>query len=291
MKKYIKIFVFLFLVSVNLKAEATLEIGIEHDKKLGKFVDLDLEFTDSEGNKKKLREIITKPTVLSLVYYHCPGICSPLLTNLGKVIDQAKVEPGKDYHVITISFDPRETPELAKKWKKNYLSSLERPVSEDFWTFMVGDSLNIAKITDQVGFRYKSDGKDDFIHSGALIVLGTDGKINRYLLGIDYLPFDFKMAIIESSKGISAPPISRLLAYCYSYDPEGKKYVFNVTKVAGTIIFLGAGIFFVVLLIKGRKKSEELIEVAIAESAADADKDNKLWFLLQDFKNNRKDKK
>jgi len=257
MINYLYIFIVLILVSANIKADTSLEIGIEHDKKLGKFVDLNLEFTDSEGNKKKLKDIISKPTVLSLVYYHCPGICSPLLTNLAKVIDEAKVEPGKDYQVLTISFDPRETSELAKKWKKNYISSLERPFNEDFWTFMVGDSLNIAKITDQVGFRYKSDGKEDFIHAGALIVLGIDGKINRYLLGTEYLPFDFKMAVIESSKGVSAPPISRILAYCYSYDPEGKKYVFNVTKVAGTIIFLGAGIFLAVLIIKGRKKTNK----------------------------------
>ncbi len=241
----------------NLYSDNKLEIGIEHEKKLGKFVDLNLAFTDSKGKVKKLKEIITKPTILSLVYFHCPGICSPLLTNLGKVIDEAKVEPGKDYQVLTISFDPKETYELAAKWKKNYLSSLERPANPEFWTFMTGDSNNIAKITDQVGFRYKSDGKDDYIHAGALIVLGTDGKINRYLLGSDFLPFDFKMAVIESSKGISAPPISRLLAYCFSYDPEGNKYVFNVNRIAGTIIFGGAGIFLAVLIIKGRKKSNK----------------------------------
>lgn len=255
MKKFILLF-FLFnsLVLPKLFSEDKLEIGIEHDKKLGQYVDLNLSFTNSEGKVQKLKDIIKKPTVLSLVYFHCPGICSPLLTNLGKVIDEAKVEPGKDYQVLTISFDPKEDAPLAAKWKKNYLNSVERPINPNDWTFMVGDSLNIAKITDQVGFRYKSDGKEDFIHAGALIVIGTDGKINRYLLGTEFMPFDFKMAVYESAKGISAPPISRLLAYCYSYDPQGKTYVFNINKIAGTVIFLGAGLLLTFLLVKGRSK-------------------------------------
>jgi len=258
MKKLI-LFVCLFsyLALPKLFSEERLEIGIEHDKKLGQFVDPNLYFTDSDGKVKKLKDIIKKPTVLSLVYFHCPGICSPLLTNLGKVIDEAKVEPGKDYQVLTISFDPKEDAPLAAKWKNNYLNSVERPINPKDWTFMVGDSLNIAKITDQVGFRYKSDGKEDFIHAGALVVLGTDGKINRYLLGTEFLPFDFKMAVFESAKGVSAPPISRILAYCYSYDPEGKTYVFNINRVAGTLIFLSAGILLTVLLIKGRTKNSK----------------------------------
>ncbi|HRP01535.1 MAG TPA: SCO family protein [Candidatus Kapabacteria bacterium] len=256
MKKLtLSICLILCLGATKFLAEDRLEVGIEYDKKLGQFVDLNLSFTDSDGSIKKLKDIIKKPTVLSLVYYHCPGICSPLLTNLGKVIDQAQVEPGKDYQVLTISFDPKEDAPLAAKWKNNYLKSLKRPVKSEDWSFMVGDSLNIAKITDQVGFRYKSDGKDDYIHSGALIVLGTDGKIDRYLLGTDYLPFDFKMAVYETAKGIAAPPISRMLAYCYSYDPNGRTYVFNFTKVAGTIIFVGAGVLLLTLILKGRSKN------------------------------------
>lgn len=132
---------------------------------------------------------------------------------------------------------------------------MTRALKDDDWLFMVGDSSNVAKIADAVGFRYKSDGKDDYIHAGAIVMISPNGKITRYLLGTTYLPFDFKMAIVESSKGIASPPITKLLEYCFSFDPEGNKYVFNFNKVAGTVIFLGVGIFFIVLLVKGRKKT------------------------------------
>ncbi len=232
-----------------------LEVGIEHEKKLGNMLPLDLEFRNSDGTVKTLKDIITKPTVLALVYYRCPGICSPLLTSLSEVIDKADIEPGKDYQVLTISFDSRETYDIAAKWKKNYFNGMTRTLKDEDWYFMTGDSLNVAKISDAVGFRFKSDGKDDFIHAGALMMISPEGKITRYLLGTSYLPFDFKMAVVESGKGISSPPITKLLAYCFSYDPEGNRYVFNFNRVAGTVIFLGVGIFFVVLLVKGRKKT------------------------------------
>lgn len=249
------IFLMLFNFMFIFAEDKPLEIGIEHDKKLGNMLPLDLEFRNSTGEMRKLRDIIKKPTVLALVYYRCPGICSPLLTSLGEVIDRADIEPGKDYQILTISFDPRETYDIAARWKDNYFEGMKRSLNNDDWLFMVGDSLNVAKIADAVGFRYKFDGKDDYIHAGALMMISPEGKITRYLLGTSYLPFDFKMAILESSKGIASPPITKLLEYCFSYDPEGNKYVFNFNKVAGTVIFLGVGIFFVVLLVKGRKKT------------------------------------
>jgi protein SCO1/2 len=246
----------MFIVTTLAAAnEKPLAIGIEHDKKLGTTLPMDLQFKDSEGNIRKLKDIITKPTVLSLVYFDCPGICSPLLTSLSEVVDQAEIQTGKDYQLLTISFDPRETFDLAARWKKNYLNGMKRAIDPKDWTFMVGDTQNVSAIADAVGFRYKSDGKDDFIHAGAIIMISPEGKITRYLLGTSYLPFDFKMAIIESSKGIATPPITKFLAYCFSYDPKGNKYVFNFNRVAGTVIFLGVGIFFVVLLVKGRKKT------------------------------------
>lgn len=250
----------MFCTAFTAYSDKPLEVGIEHEKKLGGTLPLDLQFRNSDGKVMNLKDIINKPTVLALVYYRCPGICSPLLTSLGEVMDKADVQPGKDYQVLTISFDTRETYDIADRWKKNYLEGMNRTIAPEDWFFMVGDSTNVAKITDAVGFRYKSDGKDDYIHSGALIMISPEGKITRYLLGTSYLPFDFKMAIIEASKGIASPPITKLLAYCFSYDPDGKKYVFNFNKVAGTVIFLGVGIFFVVLLVKGRKKTNSGVQ-------------------------------
>lgn len=237
------------------KKEEKVKIGIEHDQRLGEEIAMDAVFTNSDGKKIKLADIIDKPTVLSLVYYDCPGICSPLLTNLGEVMDLAKVVPGEDYQVLSVSFDPNEGPKLAEKWKKNYYNAMERKLGEHDWRFLTGDTNNIKKLTESVGFYYQPDGMGDFTHSGALIVISPEGKITRYLLGIDYNPFDFKMAIVEASKGIATPPITKVLAYCFSYDPDGGKYVFNINKVAGTVVFLGAGLFLTIMLIRGKRRS------------------------------------
>jgi protein SCO1/2 len=256
-----KLFLIIFLISicgfsVNAEEEEHVEIGIEHDKRLGKTIPLDeFTFTNSDGRDVTLREAFDgKPVVLSLVYFQCPGICSPLLNNFGKVIDQSKVVPGEDYKALSISFDPSETAPLAQKWKSRYLGDIKRDIDTNAWEFMVGDSANIKKLTDAVGFYYKPDGQGDFIHSGALIVLSPDGKITRYLLGTTFMPFDFRMAVVEAGKGISSPPINRVLEFCFSYDPEGQKYVFNFNRIAGTVIFLGVGIFLTVLIIRGRNK-------------------------------------
>lgn len=248
-----KIFLALLIIifPIMTKAEKPPEVGIV--EKLGNQVPLDLEFTSSDGTKKKLKDIIDKPTILSLVYYNCPGICSPLLTSMSEVMDKVKLEPGKHFKALTISFDHREGPDKAKRWKENYLASMKRPFGAENWEFMVGDSVSIRKLTDAVGFYFKPEG-NDFVHAGALFILTPEGKVSRYLLGIEYNPFDLQMSISEAARGKSMPTITKILQYCYSYDPEGKKYVFNVTKVAGTVIFLAAGIFFVVLVLMGRSK-------------------------------------
>lgn len=252
----IKIYIILILFSLSSFAnvEQKIKIGIEHDEFLSKTVDLDAKFTNADGKTKSLREIITKPTVLALVYYSCPGICSPLLTNLGGTIDDAKITPGDDYQIISISFDPAETPSLAAKWRENYHKSLKKKIDYENWQFYTGDSANIKRLTNSVGYYYKKEDNGEYTHSGGLIMLSPEGKITRYLLGTTFNPFDFKMAIIEASKGVATPPINKVLEYCFSYDPKGQSYVFNVNKIAGTVIFLGIGIFLMVLLIKGRKR-------------------------------------
>lgn len=253
--KKIALLLLLFLAIVKTSySEKPPEIGIV--EKLGNQIPLDLEFTSSDGTKKKLRDVIDKPTILSLVYYNCPGICSPLLTNMSEVMDKVKLEPGKHFKALTISFDHREGADKAKRWKENYLASMKRPFGAENWEFMVGDSVTIRKLTDAVGFYFKPEG-NDYVHPGSLFILTPDGKVSRYLLGIEYNPFDLQMSISEAAKGKSMPTVTKILQYCFSYDPEGKKYVFNVTKVAGTVIFLAAGIFFITLVFMGKSKRKK----------------------------------
>jgi len=259
MRKYISMLilslVFAPITLIKAATEPDPEIGLK--EKPGNQLPLDLSFMDSDGNTRQLKEIITKPTVLTLVYYHCPGVCSPMLTNLVGLLDEVKLEPGKDFQVLTISFNHHETMADAAKWKKNYLSQLKRHFDPKDWIFMTGDSLNINKLTRAAGFFFKTDGPMDYTHPATLIILTPQGKIARYLPGTDFLPFDFKLGIIEASKGKAMPSITKFLTFCYSYEPGSKRYVFNITKVAGTIVGLGVGILFIVLVIMGKVKKSK----------------------------------
>ncbi len=244
-----------FLNNLVLKSNQEPEVGIV--EKLGNRLPLDVEFTNDDGKKVKLGDIIQKPTILMFVYYHCPGICSPLLTGVAEVVDKSELVPGKDYQLVTISFDHNETYEKARKWKKNHIGGLEKRIDKNAWVFLVGDSLAVRKVTDAVGFYFKPDGKGDFIHGAALYAIAPNGKIVRYLFGTEFNPFDFKMAVLEAEQGIPLPTVNRLLKFCYSYDPYGRTYVFSFTRVFGSIILLSLAVFLSFLLIKRKKDKKE----------------------------------
>ncbi|MDZ7741548.1 MAG: SCO family protein [Bacteroidota bacterium] len=231
------------------------ELGIfEH---LDEYIPDDLTFVDQDYDTVNLKEAIDKPTVLVLVYYECPGICSPLLEGVAEVVSRTELELNKDYQVFTVSFNPAETPRLAKDKKKNYAKLVKNKDVSQGWSYFVGDSASIDKLLKSVGFKVKKVGKD-WIHPTALIVLSPEGKITRYLHGLNFLPFDLKMAVVEAQKGKSGPTINKVLRYCFSYDPEGKKYVFNITKISGTIILTLAVILLLVLIFKkGKKQTKE----------------------------------
>lgn len=234
-------------------AQQSLEIGVE--EKLNNYVPLDAFLFNIEGDTVYLRDIYDKPTILNFVYYRCPGICSPLMDGLAEVIDKSDLVIGEDYQAITISFDPREASMLAERKKNNYQNLMEKKEqAEEGWTFYTGDSANIAKLTDAVGFRYKAVG-NDFIHSATLVVTSPEGKITRYMNGIYFLPFELKMSVIDANEGKAGPTINKVLQYCYSFDPEGQEYVLNITKIAGTLMIFIALIVFLVLVLKKRKKT------------------------------------
>lgn len=245
-------------ISVKGQVPATQDIGtpqteigiVEH---LDEYLPDDLTFIGTDDQAYNLKQLITKPTVLMFVYYRCPGICSPLMNSMAEIIGKTDLVLGKDYQVITISFDTREGTEVATKKRNNYLNLITKEVDQEGWKFYTGDSANIAKATNAVGFKFKKAG-NDFLHSATIIMLSPDGKITRYLQGTYFLPFEFKMAVVEASKGKSGPTIFRILQFCYSYDPAGQQYVLNITKMAGTLI-LGLGfIVFLILVFKPRKK-------------------------------------
>jgi protein SCO1/2 len=228
------------------------EIGI--DEKLGGQIPLDLSFMDENGKPVSLKQLFTKPTILTLVYFRCPGICSPLLGGVASMVEKLDMEIGRDYNIVTVSFDPREDYIMASEKKENYLDNMKKKISGEGWHFLTGDSMTIARLTDAVGFRYKRQG-NDYAHSAVITILSSDGKIARYLYGIDFLPLDVKLALTEAAEGKSGPTINKFLKLCYSYDPEGRKYVLNFTRIAGGVTLLAIIGFVLLLTLKKNKKT------------------------------------
>jgi protein SCO1 len=230
------------------------EVGIEEH--LDEFIPLDIMVIDEKNQTTNLGELIDKPTIINLVYYRCPGLCSPLMEGLADVMDKVDLELGKDYQVLTISFDPRESIDLALRKKNNYLNLMSNPEpAKENWQFFISDSANIARLTDAVGFKYRKAG-NDFIHTASIVIVSPDGKITRYLNGTYFLPFELTLAITEASEGISAPTVNRILQFCFAYDPVGHKYVLSMTRVSLPIITLSAVIIVLILVFRTSRKKQ-----------------------------------
>lgn len=240
--------------------------GIE--EKLGGAIDLNLTFFNEQGQEVALKELIDKPTVLTLVYYRCPGICTPVLNEVASVISRCDLMPGDDYQVLTISFDYREKdqPDLAYNKKNNMFNEVKKHNKEntkdwempaESWHFMTGSEENIMKLTESVGFYFKPDNQD-YIHSGTLIFLTKEGKIVRYLDGLKVLAMEMKLAVAEATEGRIGTVMQKIQKLCFSYDREGKTYVFMVNR-----LILGVGILVIVifggfLILKGKPQSPPL---------------------------------
>lgn len=241
--------------------------AVEDPPDLGIYENLDsilpnnITLTDENYEVVNLLEKIDKPTVIALVYYECPGICSPLLEGVADVITKAKIDLGTEYQVFTVSFDPEEKPRLAKDKKANYAKLVKGKDVENGWTWFTGDSVNVTRLLDALGYKVKKQG-EEYIHPAALMVVSPEGKITRYLHGTYFLPFDLKMAVIEASEGRSGPTINKVLKYCFSYDPEGKKYVMNFTKISGSIIIFLALSLFVGLMISKKSRKRKSLKVS-----------------------------
>ncbi len=252
-KQYIIIFSFflLFLSDLELYSE---ELGLY--EKLNDIVNPEISLVDEEGKTVLLKDLIDKPTVINFVYYECPGICSPLLEGVAEVISRAKLDLGTEYQVLTISFDAEEGTELAVAKKATYSELVENKDVQNGWKYFTGDQENIDKLLNSFGYKVKKEGSE-FIHPAAIMVVSPEGKITRYLHGTYFLPFDLKMAVVEAADGKSGPTINKVLQFCFSYDAEGKKYVFNITKISGSLILILAISLFGAMIIRNRKSKTQ----------------------------------
>jgi protein SCO1 len=223
-------------------------VGIEQH--LDAQVPPDLTFRDEAGKTVKLGEYFGhKPLILNLVYYNCTMLCGEALAGLASAMRLVKFDVGNEFDVVTVSFDPRETPEMAAVKKKDYLGRYGRPNAAAGWHFLTGQPDSINALTKAVGFQYQYDAKtNQYAHATAIMVLTPQGRLSRYFYGVDFPPKDLRMGLVEASQGKIGNAVDAVLLYCYHYDPETGKYgamVANILRLAAaaTIIFIGAFLF------------------------------------------------
>ena len=225
------------------------EVGIEEH--LDAQVPLDLELVDESGAAVTLGSLIDRPTLLTLNYYRCAGICTPQLNGVVRLLNEIPLVPGEGFRVLTVSFDERDTAEIAAGKRANHLRIIKRPVKPEAWRFLTGSGTATRALADAVGFKFKRQ-DEDFVHAAVIVVLSPQGRVTRYLHGVNYLPADVEMAVGEAAAGVSRPTIAKWVAFCYSYDPASRRYALNLTRLAGLATLAALGVFAAVVVFKGR---------------------------------------
>ncbi len=232
----------------NVRPPRLENVGIE--QRLDAQVPPDLTFRDETGQTVRLGDYFgKKPLILNLVYYNCTMLCGEALAGLSQAMRLVKFDVGKEFEVVTVSFDPRETPEIAAAKKKDYVKRYGRPNAATGWHFLTGSAESVNALTKAVGFQYQYDPKiNQFAHATAIMVLTPQGRISRYFYGVDFPPKDLRMGLVEASQGKIGNPIDQVLLYCYHYDPATGKYgavIANILRLAGaaTILILGGFLF------------------------------------------------
>ncbi len=233
---------------------------IGFDQKLGGQVPLDLEFKDESGKVVRLGDYVhDKPVVLSLAYYDCPMLCGMALQGLAASLKTIAFSAGNEFRVLTVSFDPRETPALAREKKPGFLASYGRPGAEEGWRFLTGDAESIRRLTDAVGFRYAWDEEQkQFAHATGIVVLTPQGRIARYFFGIEYPARDLRLGLIEAAGGGIGGLTDQLLLLCYHYDPKTGRYsavALGSVRVAGGLTVLALGAFIVIMVRRERRRA------------------------------------
>jgi protein SCO1/2 len=233
---------------IGVRPELLKEVGI--DQKLNESIPLDLTFRDETGQNVKLAQFFgAKPVILSLVYYNCPMLCTQVLNGLERSLKDVPMDIGKQFNVVTVSIDSTERPVLASTKRALYAGLYGRPGAIDGWHFLTGDEPQIKQLANAVGFRYAYDSQTkQFAHASAIMMLTAQGKISRYLYGIQYSSRDLRLGLVDASEGKIGTPVDQILLFCYHYDPATGKYsllISRIIKVAGifTILVIGIGIF------------------------------------------------
>ncbi len=230
-------------------------IGI--DQKLGAYIPSDAPFVDEQGRSVTLADYQGKPTILALVYFECPSLCTRVLNGMVRSLRELDLNAGTDYEVVAVSFDPRDKPEIAAEKKSNYMAQLHRPNDEDSWHFLTGPESSSRQLANALGYRYAFDeNSGQYVHPSSIMLLDPNGKITRYLYGIEYPVRDVRLGLVEASAGQVGGAVDQILLYCFHYDPENGKYGFmivNILRAAGILtVVLIAGLIFLLSRRSGR---------------------------------------
>ena len=229
-------------------------------EKIGELVDLNLVVTDDSGEKRPLASYFKahKPVIISPVYFNCSGLCNFHLNGLVDTLKSVDWSPSQQFEIIAFSFDWKETSDLAKKKKANYLKSYGRVGTENGWHFVTADEATVKSLTDSVGFKYKWNEKvKEWSHASAAIIVSPEGKISRYLHGIMFEPRDVKLALNEASNGKVGNFVDSAMLFCFKYDNHQSKYglqVFNLMKLAGAITVLALALWLVPVMIRAQRE-------------------------------------
>lgn len=239
----------------NLSPEAN-EIAV--DEMLGGYLDLDLPFVDHDGQAVKLGDYFDgeRPVLVTLNYYRCPTLCSLQLNGLTRTLDKFDWQPGDEYRIVTVSIDPREGPELAAKKRDSHLEALG--VTALDWNFLTGDALQIRMLAAQLGIGYAYDAEQDqYAHPAVLMFISPEGKVARYLYGLEYQPNDVKFALMEASEGRVGSPVDKLILSCFHYDASLGEYgpfAMGIMRLGGAFMVLIVGIPLVLVWRRERRR-------------------------------------
>jgi protein SCO1 len=240
------------------------EVGL--DQKLDTLIPLGLTFTDETGKKVRFAEYFGKrPVILTLAYYECPMLCTQVLNGLVGSMRTLKFDAGKEYEVITVSIDHRETPALAAGKKREYLADYDRAGTENGWHFLTGDSVSIARLADAVGFRFMYDPESkEYAHASGIMVITPEGRLSRYLYGIEYPPRDLRYSLIDASENRIGSVVDKVLMLCFNYDPHTGKYgvaIMTIVRLAGLATVLA--IIGFIFVSTRRERRRRLVDSAV----------------------------
>ena len=233
------------------------KVGIEQN--LNAQIPPDLVFRDETGKSVRIGDFFgKKPIVLSLVYFDCPALCTEVLNGELRTMKAISLDLGKDYEAVTVSFEPKDTPALARAKRDVYAGQYGRPEAADHWHFLTGEQQSIDALTNVAGFHYAYDPSiRQYAHAAAILVLTPDGRIDRYFYGVTYPARDVRLGLVEASQGKIGTLTDHALLYCYQYDPMTGKYgvvVMNVLRAAGGLTVLILGIFMTLMFLRERKQ-------------------------------------